>query len=89
MWKVLAHGFYSDKSKSPKVALGAIKDVDGDIAKALGLEASEEKSRVVLWKKGDEAKPTVYEGEFYFTCVLGAILLYSSMSAISRMRLTS
>lgn len=72
MWKVLAHKYYNDKAKSPKVALGAIKDLDGEIAKALGVEipsGSTDKSRIVFWKGGDESVPTLYDGEIFFTCI--------------------
>ena len=63
MWKVLAHKNYDDKKKAPKVALGAIKDTDGDVARQLGLDIpAGEKSRVAIWKRGDEAIPTLYDG---------------------------
>lgn len=63
MWKVLASRYYDDKSKSKKIELGAIKDVDGDVARALGLTgAAGDKSQVALWKRGDESTPTLYDG---------------------------
>lgn len=63
MWKVLASRYYDDKTKSKKVEFGAIKDVDGDIARALGLTgAAGGKSKVALWKRGGNSAPTLYDG---------------------------
>ncbi|KAF8314685.1 thioredoxin-like protein, partial [Clavulina sp. PMI_390] len=62
MWKVLASKYYTDKTKTKNIEFGAIKDADGAVAKSLGLDASEGKSKVLVWKKGDEATPTLYDG---------------------------
>lgn len=64
MWKVLASKYYDNKTKSKKIEFGAIKDVDGDVARSLGLDIeAAAKSKVAVWKRGDEAVPTVYDGE--------------------------
>jgi len=63
LWKVLASRYYDDKTKSKKVEFGAIKDEKGDVAQALGLTSpAGEKSKVALWKRGDESVPTLYDG---------------------------
>jgi hypothetical protein len=63
MWKVLASKYYDDKTKSKKIELGAIKDVDGNVARALGFTgAASDKSKVAVWKRGDESIPTLYDG---------------------------
>jgi len=63
LWKVLASRYYDDKTKSKEVEFGAIKDEKGDVAHALGLaSAAGEKSKVALWKRGDESVPTLYDG---------------------------
>lgn len=64
MWKVLASKYYNDKSKTKSIEFGAIKDVEGDVARSLGLnvDAAGAKSKVAVWKRGDEAVPTLYDG---------------------------
>jgi len=63
MWKVLASKYYNDKTKTKKIQFAAIKDVDGHVARSLGLDSeAAAKSKVVVWKRGDEAVPTLYDG---------------------------
>jgi len=67
MWKVLASRYYDEETKSKKVEFGAIKDADGEVMRALGLTSTAgEKSKVAIWKRGDDSTPTLYEGVLKF-----------------------
>jgi len=56
LWKVLQNDF------NKKIAFGAVKDLDGAIAKSLGVSfATGKESYVLIWNLG-KSEPVVYQG---------------------------